>query len=516
MTNCDIAIIGAGASGSAAAWNLRKLGLKIICFEQGDIIDKNYNNNRDWENEKIKKFNVNPNVRKSNSDYPIDDENSPISIANFNAVGGSTILYSGHFPRFREVDFKLYSREKIGSDWPFGYHDLKKFYDINDKMMGVHGLSGDPKYPLIKFTKSQIPLGKYGNTIAKGFRKLKWHYWPSYSALKIQGHNFNRVRVDNIYLSKAIKAGVILKKNCRVKKILIDKKKNIRGLIYSSLSNKENFCKAKLIILACNAIGTSRVLLNSYNSQFPNGLGNSTGLVGKNLMLHPLGYVEGISKKFLGSNIGPQGCCLFSHQFSDTKKKNKFKKGYTMQILRSGGPLETSMYLNKLNLLKFGETFHNDFLKFFGKSVQIGIICEDFPVSSNRVILDQKNRDSSGMPGVKIYYKLSQNSKKMMIHGISKAKKLLNSIDAKNTISFGPVKHAGWHLMGTAKMGVNKKSSVTNKNGETHDIKNLFIVDGSVFPSSSSVNSMSTIQAVSLKITEYIKENINFLIYQNE
>lgn len=78
--------------------------------------------------------------------------------------------------------------------------------------------------------------------------------------------------------------------------------------------------------MACNAIGTSRVLLNSYNSQFPNGLGNSTGLVGKNLMLHPLGYVEGISKKFLGSNIGPQGCCLFSHQFSDTKKKINLKK----------------------------------------------------------------------------------------------------------------------------------------------------------------------------------------------
>ena len=82
-------------------------------------------------------------------------------------------------------------------------------------------------------------------------------------------------------------------------------------------------------------------------------------------MLHPLGYVEGISKKFLGSNIGPQGCCLFSHQFSDKKKKNNFKKGYTMQILRSGGP-ETSMYLNKLNLLKFGETFQY-FFKFFWK-----------------------------------------------------------------------------------------------------------------------------------------------------
>ena len=86
-------------------------------------------------------------------------------------------------------------------------------------------------------------------------------------------------------------------------------------------------------------------------------------------------------------------------------------------------------------------------------------------------------------------------------------KKLLKTIDAKTVFAFGPIKYAGWHLMGTAKMGKNKKNSVTNQNGQTHDIKNLFIVDGSLFPSSSCVNIMSTVQALSLKITDKIKES---------
>ena len=104
----DILIIGAGASGAAAAWNLSKTNYKVLCFEQGPFVKKkSYSNLQPkWEKVKQKEFNVNPNIRQLDSDYPIDDKNSPISIANYNAVGGSTILYSGHFPRFHTSDFK--------------------------------------------------------------------------------------------------------------------------------------------------------------------------------------------------------------------------------------------------------------------------------------------------------------------------------------------------------------------------------------------------------------------------
>ena len=133
----DILIIGAGASGAAAAWNLSQSGYKIICLEQGPNIKKeSYSfDQQNWELYQQSKFNINPNIRKLKSDYPIDDKNSAISIANFNAVGGSTILYSGHFPRFHPSDFKTKKLDNVGYDWPIDYNDLKYYYELNDKKM---------------------------------------------------------------------------------------------------------------------------------------------------------------------------------------------------------------------------------------------------------------------------------------------------------------------------------------------------------------------------------------------
>ena len=107
-------------------------------------------NNKFREINKFKKFNIDPNQRKFSSDYPINSDNSPISIANYNAVGGSTLIYSGHYPRFHPSDFETKKIDKIGSNWLFNYYDLEKYCNLNDKMVGVSGMSGDPAYPKIK------------------------------------------------------------------------------------------------------------------------------------------------------------------------------------------------------------------------------------------------------------------------------------------------------------------------------------------------------------------------------
>ena len=506
-----ILIVGAGASGSAAAWNLSKCRFKITCLEQGPRINKNsysfYQNN--WEIYKRNRFHINPNVRKLKSDYPINDKDSPISIANFNAVGGSTILYSGHFPRFHPSDFKTKTVDNVGEDWPFDYKDLEPFYDINDEIMKVSGLSGDPAYPPIKNLCPQIPLEPAGELIAKSFNKLGWHWWPSYSALfkeRKNQKNYSRSTVDICYWPEAIKNGVKLKANSRVTKILTDVTNKARGVLYVNSKGKKKFLEADIIILACSGIGTPRLLLNSKNRKFPNGLANSSGLVGKNLMLHPLGLVEGTFNKFLASFKGPQGCCLASQEFYETRKKEKFKRGFTMQVLRGYGPLDTAMQIKKFGKLQFGKNFFRKFFKYYGRTIPIAIICEDLPEKNNYVELDYQKKDSSGMPGVKIHYKLSSNSKKMLAYGISRAKEVLKIAGAKEILAFGPVKHTGWHIMGTTKMGTDKKKSVANQFGQTHDIKNLVIVDSGLFITSGGVNPMSTLQALALKITDRIKE----------
>ncbi len=512
----DILIIGAGASGAASAWNLSNLKLKITCLEQGPFLDKEeYSfNNINREINKFQKFNINPNERKLASDYPINCKNSQISIANYNAVGGSTLIYSGHYPRFHPSDFKTKKLDGIGSDWLFNYYDLEKYYNLNDKMVGVSGLSGDPAYPKIDNLNPPLDIGFSGLLLAKAFNKLGWHWWPSYSAVK-KSKKFSkgiRPTVIETYINKAIKNGVQIKSNCRVIKIKTSKNNLAKGVVYFDKKNQKRFLEAKIILIGANGIGTPRILLNSANTSFPRGLANSSGQLGKNLMLHPLGFVEGKFKNYLASNEGPEGCAIYSHEFYESKKGRKFKRGYTIQLLKSPGPIESFHYLKKFNKINFGKSFFKNLFNYFGRTIPLAIICEDTPKKENCVKLDFKNLDNNGMPGVKIFYKLSNNSKKMMLHGIDKCKFLLKTAGANNIRAFGPVRNTGWHLVGTAKMGKSKKNSVVNKFGQCHDIKNIFIIDSSIFPSSSGVNIASTVQAVSLMISDHIKKNINKLI----
>ena len=154
------------------------------------------------------------------------------------------------------------------------------------------------------------------------------------------------------------------------------------------------------------------------------------------------------------------------------------------------------------------QNFHAQFVNFFGRHIPIAVICEDLPNSKNYLEIDKYKKDNFGMPGVKLNYKVSNNSKEMMKHGIKNVTKLLKTAGAYKIDAYGPVRNTGWHISGTARMGTNKYNSVVDKFGQTHDIKNLFIIDSSIFPTSSAVNIASTIQALSLMITSNIKKTL--------
>jgi choline dehydrogenase-like flavoprotein len=139
----------------------------------------------DWEMRRLGDFGLSPNLRGRKEDCPIIDSESPIAISNFNAVGGSTILYAAHFPRFHPRDFKTKTFDGVGEDWPVDYARLAPYYDLNARMMGVAGLAGDPAYPPHDFPLPPVPMGKVGETLARGFNKLGWHWRPSGSGERV-------------------------------------------------------------------------------------------------------------------------------------------------------------------------------------------------------------------------------------------------------------------------------------------------------------------------------------------
>ena len=523
----DVLIIGAGASGAAFAWSMADTRMRIVCLEQGDWMrPQDYpTTGRDWEVRQLGDFSFNPNVRARDTDYPVNDAASPISIANFNGVGGSTVFYAAHFPRFHPADFKVRSRDGVADDWPIDYQTLEPFYAENDRMMGVAGLPGDPAYPPKAVPLPPVPLGTVGEAFGRGFNKLGWHWWPSDSAIATRPYEGRdrclnlgpctsgcaqgaKASTDVTYWPAAIRRGVELRTRCRVREIKVNDEGFATGVVYCDAEGVEHFQAAEVVVMACNGVGTPRILLNSVSPRFPDGLANSSGLVGRNLMFHPYASITGVFDEPLDGHMGPIGCCVWSQEFYETDPARDFLRGYTMEITRGRGPVMTAVAGLRTGRIPWGADHHEAFAGLFLRTAGMVMICEDLPELHNTVTLDPLLTDSDGIPAPKISYTLSDNSRRMLEHAIARGTEVLRAAGAREVFSEAPMRAAGWHLMGTARMGTDPATSVVNHWGRAHDVRNLFIVDGSIFVTSAGVNPTSTIQALALYIADAMKKNL--------
>ena len=522
----DVLIIGSGASGAAVAWSLADTKMKILCLEQGDWVKStDYpTNGRDWEARLYSDFATSPNRRARKTDYPINDDNSPIKVVNFNGVGGSTIMYTAHYPRLHPSDFRVRSLDGVADDWPVDYKTLEPFFAENDRMMGVSGLAGDPAYPAKQPPMPPLPLGKSGTRFAHAMNELGWHWWPSDSTIATvdydgRGGCINlghctpgcaqgaKASTDITYWPHALRAGVELRTMCRVREITTNADGMATGAIYYDADGNEQFQPAEMVIVACNGVGTPRLLLNSASAQFPDGLANSSGLVGKNLMFHPYAHVYGYADQPLDGNRGPP-LCLWSQEFYETDAARDFVRGYTFQFGRGYGSINEAINSSAAGRLPWGTDHHSVYRSLLNRRINLSAICEDLPEEHNRVTLDPVLKDSSGIPSPKISYTISENSHRMMAHGIAHAKQVLEAAGATQIGVESPIMNGGWHLLGTARMGRDPAKSVVNEWGRCHDVKNLFIVDGSIWVTSGGVNPTSTIQALALYIADQIKQRL--------
>ena len=526
LETADVVIIGAGASGGAVAWSLAETKMRIVCLEQGDWGNPSEypTSGRDWEARALAEFNYNPNRRARVTDYPVNGADSPIQVANFNGVGGGTVLYAGHFPRFHPSDFRVRTLDGVADDWPIDYATLAPFYDENDRMMGVSGLAGDPAYPPHEPMMPPLPLGKSGTALGRGLNKLGWHWWPSDSAIASQDYEGRakcinlahcnsgcaqgaKASTDITYWPAAIRAGVELRTRCRVREITVNEHGMASGVIYYDAEGVEQFQPAEVVVLACNAVGTSRVLLNSQSAKFPHGLANSSGLVGKNLMFHPYARIAGYFEQDLDGNVGP-GNCIWSQEFYETDRSRGFLRGYTFEFSRGQNQVMAAVHGAQIGRLPWGAEHHRAYRKLFRHRTGMVAICEDLPEEHNRVTLDPVLKDSSGIPAPKISYTLSENSRRMLDHAVARATDILRAAGAHDVWHEAPLADGGWHLMGTARMGLDPERSVVNEWGRSHDVKNLFVVDGSIFVTSAGVNPTRTIQALALYVADSMKQRL--------
>jgi choline dehydrogenase-like flavoprotein len=394
---------------------------------------------------------------------------------------------------------------------------------MNDREMGVAGLSGDPANPpRSPRVTPPLPIGVLGETIGRGFDKLGWHWWVSDNAIISHAYDgrpacdlhgkcmfgcpiASKASTDVTYWPKALRRGAVLKTWARVREITVDEERRARGALYYDRDGSLHEQLARVVVVCCNGIGTPRLLLNSKSKLFPQGLANSNGVVGKSFMMHPFRTLEGTFEDRMNGHDGPFGIPAFSQEFYETDLKRGFVRGYIFFLERGFGPLHYAWGSFSNHPAPWGADHHRVMRRRFPHVIRLTVMGEDLPEETNRVELDTEVKDSSSIPAPRVTYTYSKNSLKMLEHGAAKGRQALEAAGVLEILDSGVV-HPAFHLMGTARMGDDPRNSVVNGSNRAHDVKNLFIVDGSSFTTSAAVNPTSTIGALALRCADGIWE----------
>jgi choline dehydrogenase-like flavoprotein len=523
----DVLIIGAGAAGGVAAARLARAGIRVVCLEQGGWV-----NASDFPGDKLQleleasqRWALNPNTRRAAADYPCEVSEADVHPLMFNGVGGSTVHYTAIWTRLMPSDFAVRTLDGVADDWPISYEELQPHYEAVDAEFGASGMGGDPAYPPgAPPPHPAFPLGPSGSTMAKGMNRLGWHWWPATNAMPSRqvGSRSACMRrgtclwgcvegakgsTDVTHWPVALKHDARLVTNARVREITIDERGRATGAVYVDRSGAEHHQAASIVLLAANGVGTARLLLLSTSTRFPDGLANSSGMVGRRLMTHPSQTVLGTYDEPLGSWAGPSGASIVSGEFGETDPSRGFLRGSHWELIPTGPPLfalgmagHGSMTLSE----GWGANLHRLTAEVFGRSIAWAIAVDDLPDDDNTVTLDPDLTDANGIPAPRIRYRISDMVLRNLAFCADRARESHIASGARDVHVQPEWPESGWHLLGTARMGSEAATSVVDRDCRAHDVPNLYIVDGSVFVTAGAVNPTATICAIAHRCAEHL------------
>lgn len=529
----DVVVVGAGMAGGAITCTLAEAGVSVVCLEQGSWVPgtRRPHESPFYEFERAFGWSTSPNMRQWQSDYPIGtDAVQPLML---NAVGGSTAVYTAAWPRFRPSDFRKHDEHGQSPNWPYSYEDLAPYYAENDRSMGVSGLAGDPAMPPQEDPPNPpLPLGLRGEKFADACDTLGWHWWPFPMAVNSRDYggrpacNYcgacqsgcsreSLAGSHNTYLPRALAAGAVLRTGARVERIVTDSTGAATGVVYVERATGTRYEQpAGKVVVSCNGIGTPRLLLMSADERHPNGLGNSSDQVGRNLMFHGLAMVEAWTDEILDPHKGVICAAAYTAEFAETDPDRGFVNGFTLLCSGMNGPGYQAAGSHTGNVAPWGKDHHDWFEAHFNKGFLILVQTEDLPHPDNRVTLDPKLVDSDGLPAPFVHYRLHPNDEKLIDYACDRAVELAKAAGAweinisRFTDAHGAYKPPAWHLMGTARIGDDPATSVADPEHRVWDVPNLYVCDGSSLPTGGAVNPTSTIGAVALKCADGILRHL--------
>jgi len=539
-TRVDFAVIGAGGAGAIVAKELSAAGFRVVVLEQGPYLHES-----SFDHDELKFKDVfdppyigqevltNIHSLQPNTFRKTESEKAEVApaITYGRCVGGGTVHFTANYWRFHEIDFIERSRfGPIGgtgfADWPITYADLEPYYTKAEWELGVSGLAGaspfDPPrskpYPL-----PPLPIKSSGVLFERGARKLGWHPFPAPMAILSQPYR-GRSSCQHCGFCEwfgcewgaksSTLATVVplaeqtgrceIRPNSYVRKISIDSRGRIDGVIYFDVQKREQRQRAEAVVLCANGAETPRLLLLSRSRLFPQGLANSSGSVGKYLMIDQSVPAQGIFEHPLNEYKSVQ-VSRIAHDFYDSDAKRGFYGGGGLDGRFDWYPMGYALNGMLPGAPRWGVGFKQSLRENFNRTMMVLSHTTTLPLASNSISLDPEVKDAWGQPAIRVTFKCHPDDTKTLNFFRDRQLELLDAAGALQKWVF-PIEDAtsAVHLLGTCRMGNNPTESVVDKYHRAHDVPNLFIVDGSSFVTSGRNQPTCTIQALAYRAAENI------------
>ncbi|MFN7920849.1 MAG: GMC family oxidoreductase [Bryobacteraceae bacterium] len=528
----DFLVIGSGAAGGVVAKELATAGFDVVVLEQGPYLKE-----KDFTHDEIK-FGFQGFLVNDPKTQPQTFRETAAAVAKpelrlgyGRQVGGGTVHYNANYWRFMPFDFRERSLwgEISGTgfaDWPIRYDELELYYTKAEYEIGVSGLAGahpfeaprSKPYPL-----PPMPVKSSGVLFERGARKLGLHPFPAPVAIISRNYKGRLAcqhcgycpRFGCEFGSKSSSLATVIRmaertrrcevrSGCYVSRIETNAAGRVTGAAYFDPARKEQFQRAKAVVVCANGAETPRLLLLSASGRFPHGLANSSGLVGK----------------FLMYDLGTEARALFEHPLNEYKSidvtrvlfdyyaadaKRGFYGGGGIDARFATNPIAHALYGLPPDLPQWGAEWKKAAGEYFTHSMCSLAHTTSLPVESNCVDLDPKLKDAWGLPALRVTYKRHPDDVATMRFMLARQREILEAAGARRVWDSGSDDLSySVHHMGTCRMGDDPARSVVDKFHRTHDVKNLFLVDGSSFVTSGRQQPTATIQALAYRASEYM------------
>jgi choline dehydrogenase-like flavoprotein len=491
----DLLVVGAGAGGVTLAQRLARKGWRVVVLERGPFWDPD----RDWVSDEKGSSHLYWN------DNRIIGGTDPIEMGKNNSglgVGGSMTHFAGYTPRFHPSDFEVRTRDGVAVDWPISYWDLKPSFELLERELPVAGQSwpwGDPHtYPHAPHpiagaaTKAWEGARRYGIEMRVGPVSITNGVFGNrphciYRGFCLEGCKVNAKASPLVtHLPDAIEHGVEVRADSMATRVEVEESSGrVTGVTYVH-DGRERFQPADAVAVCGYAIESPRLLLNSTSRRYPRGLANGEDLVGRYVMVQ--GATQ-VAARF------PELLCMYkapppevsSEQFYETDERRGFARGFSIQTI---SPLPIGWAEHVVAEGHWGESLR-EHMRDYNHWTILGTMCELLPQAENRVTLASQT-DEFGMPIACFQYSLCENDRRNIEYATKVMFEIWEGAGAQDTLTID--RYA--HLVGGCRMGFGPRDSVVDANHRAWGIPNLFVVDGSVFPTQGAANPALTIMAL--------------------